>query len=109
MEKCQSHKNANADCLAREASLPVIDSAGESLFIQERINTPTWLNLQKTSSSSWRWVNDSSMDYYTKWLPGQPVSLPDHSCAVVENRGIVSGWRVENCTACRNTLCKKGI
>ena len=105
--QCQPFNIANAHCQVQGATLPVIDSAEKSLFIQERIEIPSWLKLQGNLSSSWQWRNGSSL-YYTNWLSGQPANIVDHDCVVVENRGITSGWKTENCSACRNTLCEKG-
>lgn len=85
----------------------MISSEEEALFIQERIQTATWLNLAKTSSSQWYWQSGEPLNF-TKWFPGQPSELPDHSCAVVDNRGINSGWKAEHCSACRTTVCEKG-
>ena len=111
ISKCKSFDIANANCLVSGATLPVIESEEESLFIQERIKTATWLNLKKSSSSAqnnWQWGDGNPLNF-TQWFPGQPADLPDHSCAVVDNRGIDSGWKVEHCSACRNTICEKGI
>ena len=92
----------------------MVNSEEESLFIQERIQSATWLNLYKTSQSRssqnrWYWRNGEPLNF-TKWFPGQPADIPDHSgCAVVDNQGVDSGWKVERCLSCQSTVCKKGI
>ena len=110
ISKCQPYSLANAHCLVKGASLLVIDSVDEAQFVQERIKTASWLNLQKTSPSpsSWQWGNGNSVNY-TNWILGQPANLPNHNCAVIDNQGTEIGWKVEDCSACRNTLCETGI
>ena len=111
-QQCQRFDIAGDKCQEEGAILPVINSEEESLFIQERIQSATWLNLYKTSQSrsshnQWNWRNGEPLNF-TKWFPGQPEDLRDQSCAVVDNQGIDSGWTVEHCSACRSTVCKKG-
>lgn len=100
-------KEATAKCSAQGASLPVITTDVESTFIQEHIQRPTWINLTP-ESGSWRWA-DGTPTNVTKWYPGQPQRKKDCNCAVVDNRGIKTGWKVEHCSAYRNIICEKGI
>ena len=95
----------SAHCLIQGTSLPIIDSVDKNRFIQERIKTATWLNLQKTSS--WRWGNGNAVNY-NNWFSGQPKNLANHNCAVVENQGANVGWRTDICSNCHNTICEKG-
>ena len=101
---------SSAQCAERGATLPVIHTDAESVFIQERIKRPIWINLERfpPRSNMWQWA-DGSMTNVTKWYPGQPQNTPNHNCAVADNRGAMTGWRVEHCSAYREILCEKGI
>ena len=109
---CQSFDIANDKCQEQGGILPVINSEEESIFIQQLIQSATWLNLYKTpqsrpSHNQWNWQNGETLNF-TKWIPGQPDDIRGNRCAVVDNQGIDSGWKAEHCSSCQSTVCKKG-
>uniref|UniRef100_A0A7M5WI73 Uncharacterized protein n=1 Tax=Clytia hemisphaerica TaxID=252671 RepID=A0A7M5WI73_9CNID len=107
MPNCASFSAAKAECQNKfGASLPIINNALQSTSVEERITGPSWLDLTKSSTGVWKWGDSTSLGF-TKWYPGQPGSIPGHNCAVVNNTDGKNGWKVEDCTECKNVVCQK--
>jgi len=105
-----SKQSAHAQCISDGGMLPVIKNDKESIYIQEKIeNSTVWLDIVKSSniSNGWRTSRGSSLNY-NKWYEGQPSNRSTSKCAVVENRGIKTGWKEESCDSCKNVVCVKG-
>ena len=90
------------------ASLPIVHNEDQSMFIQERLNSSSWLDMYKNSpAGGWFWTGSPSPLTFTKWYPGEPVNDTDRQCAVVNNTGIRTGWKTESCSNCENFMCQK--
>ena len=111
MPTCEPFKKAQVHCLMKHSTLPIIKSKAQSIFLQERINNKSvWLDLQRVNSTHWEWTDGSYLTEFKNWYPRQPrnVVRQNYDCVVKKNRDIRTGWELEDCEACRTTICQKG-
>jgi len=101
-----SKQSAHAQCLAKGENLLVIKNVTESTYIQEQIkDSSIWLDIVR---SRFGWRTNGSLLNYQKWHKNQPENKYGDMCAVVENKGIETGWKEESCGSCKNVICVKG-
>ena len=108
---------ADAYCSLQGAALPILSSEDDSLFIHEYLqhqqkqqnsSNYIWLNIKRSTSNRWQWRDGSPLKL-NKWILGEPSNKSTgHNCATVTKKGIKTGWKTENCSACQDTVCQKG-
>ena len=86
--------------------MPKIQDQTQAIFFQTRITNATWLDIRRDNAT---WITSNGVaTNFTLWHDGQPSNETEYTCAVMTNRGKVTGWQTERCDSCKDVFCERG-